>query len=58
MDFYPENILLEIISLLNASSPPGGPLTGQEGTAVSLQDLHFIWWLEYLPPGGAGRLSR
>jgi hypothetical protein len=47
MDFYPENILLEIISLLNASSPPGGSLTGQEETDISFQDLHFIWWLEY-----------
>jgi len=47
MDFYPENILLEIISLLNASSPPGGSLTGQEETERSLQDLNFIWWLEY-----------
>jgi len=47
MDFYPENILLEIISLLNASSPPGGSLTGQEETELSLQDINFIWWLEY-----------
>jgi hypothetical protein len=47
MDFYPENILLEIISLLNASSPPGGSLTVQEETDISLRDLNFIWWLEH-----------
>ena len=47
MDFYPENVLLEIISLLNASSPPGGSLTGQEETDISSRDLNFIWWLEY-----------
>ena len=47
MDFYPENILLEIISLLNDPSPPGGSLTGEEGADISLQDLDFIWWLEY-----------
>lgn len=47
MDFYPENIHLEIISLLNASSPPGVSLTGQEETDISLRDLHFVWWLEY-----------
>ena len=47
MDFYPENIHLEIISLLNASSPPGVSLTGREETELSLQDLNFIWWLEY-----------
>jgi hypothetical protein len=47
MDFYPENIHLEIISLLNASSPPGGSLTVQEETDISLRDLNFIWWLEY-----------
>jgi hypothetical protein len=47
MDFYPENILLEIISLLNAPSPPGGSLTGWEEAEISLQDITFIWWLEY-----------
>ena len=52
MDCYPENILLEIISLLNASSPPGGSLTGREETERSLQDLHFIWWLEYFLRAG------
>jgi hypothetical protein len=46
MNFYPENVLLEIISLLNASAPPGGSLTGQEAADLSLQDLHFVWWLE------------
>ena len=47
MDFYPENILLEIISLLNASSPPEGALTGREETEHSLQNINFVWWLEY-----------
>jgi hypothetical protein len=47
MDFYPENILLEIISLLNAPSPPAVPLTGPEETELSLRDLNFVWWLEY-----------
>jgi hypothetical protein len=47
MDFYPENIHLEIISLLNASSPPGVSPGVQEETELSLQDLNFIWWLEY-----------
>ena len=47
MDFYPENILLEIISLLNASSPPEGSLTGREETEHSLQNINFVWWLEY-----------
>ncbi len=47
MDFYPENILLEIISLLNALSPPGGSLTVQAETEFSLRDMNFIWWLEY-----------
>jgi hypothetical protein len=47
MDFYPENILLEIISLLNASSPPGGSLNVQEEAELSLPNINFIWWLEY-----------
>lgn len=47
MDFYPENIQLEIISLLNASSPPGVSLTGLEETDFSPRDLNFTWWLEY-----------
>ena len=47
MDCYPENILFEIISLLNASSPPGGSLTGRKETDISFQDLNFVWWLEY-----------
>jgi hypothetical protein len=47
MDFYPENILLEIISLLNASSPPGESLNAEEDAAVSLRDISLVWWLEY-----------
>jgi hypothetical protein len=47
MDFYPENIHLEIISLLNASSPPGESLNVQEEAELSLPNLNFIWWLEY-----------
>jgi len=47
MDFYPENIHLEIISLLNASSPPRVSLTGREETDFSPRDLNFTWWLEY-----------
>jgi hypothetical protein len=46
MDFYPENIPLEIISLLNAPAPPGAALTGME-PGIALTDLSFIWWLEY-----------
>jgi len=47
MDFYPENIHLEIISLLNAPAPPGESLTGTEPARIALTDLSFIWWLEY-----------
>ena len=47
MDFYPENILLEIISLLNAPSPPGGSLTPGEEATICLQDVTLVWWLEY-----------
>jgi len=52
MDFYPENIHLEIISLLNASSPPGVSLTGLEETDFSPRDLNFTWWLEYFLRAG------
>jgi hypothetical protein len=47
MDFYPENILLEIISLLNADDPPGESLTGTEPAGIARTDISFIWWLEY-----------
>jgi hypothetical protein len=47
MDFYPENIILEIISLLNAPSPPGDSPGGWEKADISLKDLGFVWWLEY-----------
>jgi hypothetical protein len=47
MDFYPDNILLEVIYLLDASSPPGLSQIGREGAERYLQDLSFIWWLEY-----------
>lgn len=47
MDFHAKNILLEVISLLNAPSPPGLSPAGQEVAALSLQDIKFIWWLEY-----------
>lgn len=47
MDYYPENILLEITALLNAPQPPletGKDLTGW---GLDLSALQQIWWLEW-----------
>ncbi|MBI5585026.1 MAG: hypothetical protein HY892_14535 [Deltaproteobacteria bacterium] len=46
MDFYPENILLEITALLNAPLPPAGPAEELERSGIAFGEFQRIWWLE------------
>ena len=47
MDFYPENILLEITARLNAPIPPEESLRELEQAGIAVREFKNAWWLEY-----------
>ncbi|MCU0578322.1 MAG: hypothetical protein MUF69_02120 [Desulfobacterota bacterium] len=46
MDYYPENILLEITALLNAPLPPVETGENRDLSGLAFPEFQFVWWLE------------
>lgn len=46
MDYYPENILLEITALLNAPLPPVETGEDRDLSGLAFPEFRLIWWLE------------
>jgi hypothetical protein len=52
MDFYPENILLEITALLRAPLPPAGSGEELARAGIAFPEFKKIWWLECFVQAG------